>query len=290
MKTLLLFIATTSLFADQCKEKAIKLIVGEDHRLHMVVKGGKTLPAKIASHLMTSAAKPWWLRGMSDAIERAARDPRNIPSPDKMLDALSIGYNAKGGKIPEKGPLVIIANPPRFGPEGLGILSHVLKTRPDVKLVMNEMMLDVPGFKEFAIGVNKEGSKDERRDSTKQIGDWLREGHVVIIFPAGQPSRRTGDVGWSKSVSLLARRYKAPTLPVYVEGHPPGFWFRMTDRFSSKPIQSVYPMEILRQKGQTINLTFGEPVPPEKLKSFGDDEKAVQYLRDVTYGLGTSPP
>ena len=43
-------------------------------------------------------------------------------------------------------------------------------------------------------------------------------------------------------------------------------------------------MEILRQQGQTIDLTLGNLIHPDELKEQGS-EQAVEYLRERTYSL-----
>jgi putative hemolysin len=277
-------------------QKRVGPEVGSDNRLHIVVNGGDTLPKKIAGVAMTMAAGPWWLTKMSDVVETVAKDHRDIPVPQKMLDAIAAEVQTRGlptDQFPKEGkPLLVVANHPRFGlGDGLALAATLMKQRTDVKLAMNDVMVDLPGFSDFAIGVNKDGSPAERRETVGEIGKALSQGCAVIVLSAGEPSRynpvskQYEDSPWSPSVSLLARRYHAPVMPVGVQDYSPGFWFRLTDWLSKKPVKSVYPMEILRQRGQTVQLSVGDLVGPEKLKEFGNDGKATQYLRALTYGL-----
>lgn len=294
---ILLILSAAPLFGADCVSQTQKLRkppmvleVGSDNRLHMV---GQTALTRPLGKIATAMAGPWWLTEMSDVIEAAANNRKPILMADKMLEALNIRYATRGlplGEIPAQGPLVIVANHPRFGVEGLALTSLLSQVRPDVKIAVNQMMLTVPGFKEMAIGVNKDVSSQERSQTTKEMRQWLSEGHALIIFPAGEPSRMNREKGyyddapWSRSVPLLARRYQAPVLPIHVSGNQPGIWFRLTDRFISKPVKSIYPMEILRQQGQTIDLTLGNLIHPDELKEQGS-EQAVEYLRERTYSL-----
>ena len=276
--------------------KPVELVVGDDHRLHFQVMGGKSPMTRAAGHVMTAMAKPFWLKKMSDVLEQVARDERPLNLYDKMLSALKIDYRTQGldlESIPKTGPLLVVANHPRFGVEGLAIASAISRVRPDLRLTPNEMMMTVPGFEEISFPIEKDGGNQK---SFRGMQNWLRQGHVVMIFPAGGVSGFQREVGriedkpWSRSIIILAQSTGATMLPIHSSPADPGISFRTMDRLGSGAQKSTYPQEILRQSGQTVDLTLGQLLPASDFQGISEREEAAQLIREYVYGIAGDHP
>ncbi|MCH1487912.1 MAG: hypothetical protein L7S59_02965, partial [Pseudomonadales bacterium] len=57
-------------------------------------------------------------------------------------------------KIPAEGPLLVVANHPLGGLEGVAIASFLLRHRPDTKVLTNALLTKIPELQSIFIGVD----------------------------------------------------------------------------------------------------------------------------------------
>jgi putative hemolysin len=123
--------------------------------------------------------------------------------------------------------VVVTANHP-FGFLEPAILAAVLRrVRPDFKIVANSLLAHVPELRAGFIFVNPYGgsaSFRENRRSMRESLDWLENGGMLALFPAGDVARLNWrdrgvvDPPWNPSVAHLIRLAGCPALPVYFKG------------------------------------------------------------------------
>ena len=92
-------------------------------------------------------------------------------------------------KIPKEGPLVVVANHPFGAIDGIALLALLKRARPDVKLMANYILGGIPELREHFFLVDPFGNKNSSANSFGGIRDtlmWLKKGHVLGIFPAGE--------------------------------------------------------------------------------------------------------
>jgi putative hemolysin len=96
---------------------------------------------------------------------------------------------ADQARIPASGPVVVVANHP-YGMLDGAILTVLLKrVRPDVKVLTNFLLADVPELSDHCIFVDPfhtDRSIEANRRALRQSLDWLRQGGMLAIFPAGE--------------------------------------------------------------------------------------------------------
>ncbi len=294
-KILLLLLLTTSVFASDCATitakvaKAPRLVFTPEAGLRFTIGDGQSSKAKHIGALLTKMASPFWLREMSKVLQNVSKNNKPISVHDKMLEALDVDYRTHGlslDSIPKTGPLIIPATHPLFGLDGLTIMSMLKKVRPDVKIVANSTMDLVPGFEGTSIGINMQSDAGANSKAVREMLDWLKDGHALVIFPSAQiTTSPTKPEPWSRSTAMLARKSQASVLPIFVKGQP-GLFYRLVSNYIGKLKQSFYPVEILKRRGTTVDLVLGEPIDSKTLSKFPDDEVAIDYIRDETYRLG----
>src|SRR5215469_2033276 len=74
-----------------------------------------------------------------------------------VLDEMDIRYKVEPadlGKIPKKGPVVVVANHPFGMVDGLVLTSLLLTARPDVKLIVNYLLSSVAEMEETCFFVD----------------------------------------------------------------------------------------------------------------------------------------
>ena len=111
-------------------------------------------------------------------------------------------------KIPKEGPLLITSNHPFGAIDGIALLALLKRVRPDVKLMANYILGGIPNLKEHFFLVDPFERTDSSRKSIGGVRDtikWLKAGHVLGIFPAGEVShydkieKRVIDKEWGAS-------------------------------------------------------------------------------------------
>jgi putative hemolysin len=195
-------------------------------------------------------------------------------------------------RIPSNGPLVVVANHPFGGLEGLALAWLLRKARPDVKIMANHLLSAIPEMREHIIAVDPFGRSENRNAGPlKQALRWLRAGGLLAVFPAGEVSsfnlrkRAVLDPEWKPAVARLALLGRAPVLPVFFHGANSPM-FQVLGLAHSRLRTVLLPRELLNKDGRTLRVSIGSPLPFSKLRTFRDDILATSFLRMHTYVLG----
>ncbi|MEM6551720.1 MAG: GNAT family N-acyltransferase [Planctomycetota bacterium] len=246
-------------------------------------------------------SKPLISRGLRlpamNGIYQLARSlPADRPFVDRCLDAMNVSIRVESGgldEVPAEGPLVMVANHPYGGIEGL-ILARLLSgRRPDVKLLANSMLSVVPELREHFFFVDPfggPGAVQRNVASMRAAMDWVNAGHALGVFPSGEvshlhlSSRRVEDPVWNTSVGRIVQRTGATALPVYFDGRN-SYAFQLAGLAHARLRTLMLPNEMMRRRGRRVPIHIGRPVSPGRLKTLGDAQRTTDYLRVRTYLL-----
>ncbi|MFA7231243.1 MAG: lysophospholipid acyltransferase family protein [Victivallaceae bacterium] len=197
--------------------------------------------------------------------------------------------------IPKTGPLLLVSNHPYGGIEGVALLTLLQKVRPDVKLLANQMLGRVPLLCDNLLLVNPFGGKVGARESVGGILAalrYLKDGHVLGVFPAGEVSSYQPESGlildghWSDTVGMLVRKAKCDAICVYFEGHNSNF-FQTMGRIHPRLRTMLLPREFLRCRNKPLSLKISQVIPATKCAEFESSAKLMDYLRSQTYQLSS---
>ena len=197
-------------------------------------------------------------------------------------------------RIPASGPCILIANHPYGGIEGLALIDVLNKIRPDFKVMANYILARIPQLRPQLICVDPfggEAAAGRNLVPLRQSLNWLRQGGLLVIFPAGEVSSRhaTGqgvtDPPWNSALPRLARMSGAPVLPVFFTGHN-GRIFQLAGRIHPRLRTAMLPRMLLDKRGQVLNMKVGNLLPRKKIAEFASDQDLSDYLRLRTYALG----
>ena len=195
-------------------------------------------------------------------------------------------------RIPKTGPVLVVANHPFGGADGIVLLALLRKVRPDVKLVGNHLMRRIPEMHDFSIFVDPYGGDDAARSNLRPMKEsvrWLRAGHVLLVFPSGDVSRlqlmdkQVSDPRWSATIAGMIRMAACPVLPVFVEGRNSAM-FQILGMLHPRFRTAMLPREFMQKRGGSISMRIGSLVPFSRVKGMGDAEM-IDYLRLRTYIL-----
>ena len=196
-------------------------------------------------------------------------------------------------RIPAKGPLVAVANHPFGVLDGVVLAVLLSRARPDVKVLTNSLVVGIPELHRHCIFVDPfrtPASADKNLKSLKQAADWLREGHALAVFPAGEVSQfdvlqgQVTDPVWNTVAARLVRKTGASALPVYFCGRN-SMAFQLLGLINPHLRTLFLLQEFLQQREKRVQVRIGKPIPTELVSSLDSDDEATEYLRLRTYLL-----
>lgn len=197
-------------------------------------------------------------------------------------------------KVPRTGPLVVVANHPLGGADGIALGAFLAQVRPDARLLVNFLLTRMPEIAPWVFAVDPFGGKASARRNLagmRAAHAWLAQGGCLGTFPAGEVSslrlRPFGiaDPVWNPHVLRLVRKAGATVLPVYFEGRN-SLSFYLMGLLHPRLRTARLGAETVRRQGRAIRLRVGQPIAWKRLARFEDDAALLRFLRLKTYLLG----
>jgi putative hemolysin len=201
-------------------------------------------------------------------------------------------------RIPLEGRVIVASNHPLGGIDGIGLMQTIGKVRSDIQFPVNDILMNLDNLKPLFIPINKHGSNAE---NIQILNNTFAGNSLICYFPFGLVSRKKGavikDLEWKKTFITKARKYKRDIIPTHISGRNTNFFYRLSNlrkMFGIKAnIEMLYLVdEFYKQRGQVLNIRFGEPIPWQTFdRSRADNEWAEQLRRYVyTLPLGNTEP
>jgi len=216
---------------------------------------------------------------------------------ENLLVEMRVGLRvaeADEARIPTSGPVVVVANHPYGVLDGAILTVLLTSARPDVKVLTNFLLGDVPELRKHCIFVDPfqtDRSLDSNRRALREALAWLHQGRMLAMFPSGEvsqwqmPAAQIADPAWNDTAVRLIRRTGATALPLYFCGHN-GVGFQLMGMIHPKLRSAFLLQEFLKQEGKTVEVRVGSGIPADALEAMHDDAEAIEYLRWRTYLLG----
>jgi len=213
---------------------------------------------------------------------------------DTVLNVMQCSYEVHGEEhIPKEGGVIIVANHPLGGIEGVILGSLLGRNRANFRIMANSILHRIPEFRETMIFVNPFGGSDSFRENLKGLKEavnWVRDGGILGIFPAGEVSHYQPGLGsiadpyWNTNIVRIAKLTNATIIPMYIHGHNSTL-FQALGLIHPRLRTALLPREFLRQQNKTISLTIGKPIQKHVIHSFISESDCTRYIRQRTYLL-----
>lgn len=232
-------------------------------------------------------------------VYSSAYDQDPVVFINSILDHLDIKYEVPEKdleNIPPNGPFVTVSNHPFGGIDALILLKLLTARRTDVKGMANFLLQKIDPLKNYILPVNPFETHKEVKSSFKGIKEglnYLKEGHIVAIFPAGEVSTYQTesnviiDREWQESALKFIKIAEVPVVPVYFHGTN-SRWFHILGRIHPLLRTAKLASELFNKRNKNIKIRIGKPISVKEQAEFRDIARYGRYLRARTYSLGTT--
>ena len=224
-----------------------------------------------------------------------AEDKEGLEFIKSCFNDMGITYEVEGEeKIPSQGRFLFISNHPLGGLDGMVLIGLIGKHHPDVKFVVNDLLMNIKKLQPVFVPVNKHGRQST--EYAKILDDTYSSNTQVLYFPAGLCSRKIKgkiiDLEWKKTIVTKAVKYERDIIPIFFEGRNSNFFYNLSNfrkRIGVKAnIEMFYLVnEMFKQSNKKLRLKIGQPIPWQTFDNSRNVKEWTDSLKNVVYALGT---
>lgn len=206
------------------------------------------------------------------------------------LEYIGVTYTLHGVEhIPQGRRVIFASNHPLGGLDGLMLAEAVAPYVPEVKVIVNDLLMNLEPLAPIFVPVNKYGAQSV--DYARRLVEMYESDAAVITFPAGLCSRlihgQITDPPWRRNFAQKAWESGRLVVPVYIEGRNSMFFYRFERLRKALGIKLnlgtvLLPKEMFDQKGKHLDIYIGEPV---ELTAEHTVKEWVRIIREKAYGL-----
>lgn len=211
-----------------------------------------------------------------------------------IVDEFNLHLNLTGlDNIPRPPQSIIFAsNHPFGGLDAIAIVDLLKEVRPDIKFIVNDLLLNLNTMKDRFIGVNKVGKNAAK--SLQVVEEQFASGPATFVFPAGLVSRKIKgeirDLEWKKTFVTKARKYGKSVVPVHIDGRLTKRFYRLANLRKFLGIKLNIEMfflvdELYKQKNVRIDIVIGDPIMPDTFTRERSDRDWAQWVKEKVYQL-----
>jgi putative hemolysin len=203
-------------------------------------------------------------------------------------------------RIPESGPVVVVANHPYGVLDGIVISWLIEKVRSDFVVLTNAVLMRAPEVHGFVLPIDFSETEEAMATNLKSRAAaraHLDRGGCVVVFPAGGVStapdklglRPAVDARWQPFASQLIQRSKATVVPIWFGGQNSRL-FQIASHVSLTLRLSLIFHEVKTRIGAALPIAVGAPIPFERLAAIKDRQALADHLCEITYALAPHAP
>ncbi len=210
-----------------------------------------------------------------------------------VMDKFNITLSHHGlENVPSSGGVVLAVNHPLGGMDAMALVTLTNQKRPDIKFIVNDVLMHLENLQPLFIGVNKHGKN--AGNALKKIDEAFAGEEMLCIFPAGLVSRKqkgqVRDLAWRKTFVTRAKKHNKTIIPVYLDGRLSNFFYRLHKIRSLIGIKANIEMlylvnELFKQQDKHIGVVFGKPILAEELNNSKTDQEWANAIKEEVYKL-----
>ena len=251
---------------------------------------------------------PRWIAGPLESLLGLSKlaaiydgRPRNVSADgflDYVLKAIGIHLDEDASEpfksaLPATGSVLVVANHPLGGADGVALAKMLLAARSDVKVLTNELLTRIPELAELFIGVDvlSAGAASKNVAGLRAASAHLKQGGVLLMFPSGVVSaidkdlNRIADPKWNRLAGAFARKYATHCLPVFVKGRNSDLFYKM-GLIHPRLRTVMLPRELANKADTSLTFVVGKALASAQYKKLDNDEAITSYLRLQVESMG----
>ena len=256
----------------------------------------------LAKVLTAKGIKPrWWIVRLLnrilhvDEINKCLElndDKEGVEFAKAIMDYINVTVDLKNAeRIPQEGNPIIIANHPLGGPDGMALIAAVGSVRDDIIFPVNDFLMYIEQLKPVFVPIDKVHGN---RNTSEGINAAFAGNNILLYFPAGLCSRRIKgkivDLEWKSTVIKKAIQHHRDLIPVHIEARNRRRFYTIANWRKRLGIKfnfemALLPGEMFAQRGKTITMTVGEPIPWQTLDKDTMPNVWAQRLHDMIYTI-----
>ena len=197
-------------------------------------------------------------------------------------------------RIPEKGPVIVVANHPHGLVDGMVLAELIGRRRTDYKILTRSLLTGVNAIDMFMIPVpfpHEEDALQQNLEMRRKAMEHLKDGGVIVLFPSGVVAASETFFGdaieqeWNPFTAKMILRSGATVVPIFFPGQN-SRWYQMANQVSPTLRQGLLIYEVRHALYKQQKPVVGEPIYPEEVKQWASNPRGlVSWLRDQTLAL-----
>ncbi len=216
----------------------------------------------------------------------------------RALDIMGIDIETPAreiARIPETGPVVVVANHPHGLVDGMVLAEIIGRRRQDYRILTRSLLTGVDEVAQFMIPVPFPHEPDARQQSLKMRADameHLAAGGLIAVFPSGVVASSDSAFGpvverdWNPFTAKLIQRSGATVVPIRFPGQNSRA-YQIANRLSATLRQGLLIHEVVGACRKPQAPIVGRPLDPEALEALAPGGRNLSArLRDITLALG----
>lgn len=250
----------------------------------------KWLPAFVLNYIKKVTHESW----LNSILERHGH-LKGMDFVNAVIEEMELEVELEGAEqIPKTGGVIIAANHPLGGLDGVALMYALGKIRTDIRFLVNDLLMTFDNFEPIFVPVNKHGKNSQ--GGLAKIEEVYANDYAVLIFPAGLVSRKspTGirDLQWKKSFISKSKKYKKDILLSFIDGKNSNFFYNLANWRKKLGVKVNLEMfylvdEMYKQRGRKVTIRMGERIPYQSFTSDKTDSQWADIIKEKVYELGS---
>ena len=244
-----------------------------------------------------------YLTGKVEIIRRVRRfERRGVPQGQAFwpatMDVMGIDVQTPQeeiANIPEKGPVVLVANHPHGLVDGM-ILAHLIgQRRDDYRILTRSLLTGIDeSAAKYMIPVPFPHQSDAQQrmiEMRAKAMDHLSDGGLIALFPSGVVAASKTAFGppieaeWNVFTAKMIRMSGATVVPLFFPGAN-SRWYQIANRISATLRQGLLIHEIAHAFDKPQRPVIGKAITPDELSEWtGNPRGLMEHLRSVALAL-----
>lgn len=205
-----------------------------------------------------------------------------------------VGNPERLNNLPE-GAFITISNHPYGAIDGVIVLDMVGHRRPDLKIMVNQILARVEPMRDNFVAVTPTGTERKKADAATLTGvrtslGHLREGHPMSFFPSGAVSDLhplRGDISdrpWQEPLVRLIQRAEVPIVPIrFVDRNSMFYYLLGVIDWRIRLLR--LPREVFNKRRGKHRVVVGKPISVEQQRACKSVEELTALLRSAVYDM-----